>query len=57
MVNKGAYLYLPKGNLKAEAFIKIWVQRILLHRRLLLLQPFTIVLQHYLHKRIWGRSV
>lgn len=38
------YLYLRKGNLKAETLIKVRIERVLLDGRLLLFNPFPILL-------------
>lgn len=46
------YLNLRKGNLKAEAFIEIWIKRVLLHCCLLLLQTLAVVLEHDFHERV-----
>lgn len=47
-------LYLLKGDLKAEGFIEIGVQGLLLDCGLLLLQPLAVLQQVDLHIGIWG---
>lgn len=39
-----AYLYLLKGNLKAETFVKVWIQSVFLDCCLFLLDAFSILL-------------
>ena len=45
----GPYLHLFKGDLKAEGLVVVRVQRVLLHRRLLLLQALAALQQLNLH--------
>ncbi len=49
---KHVYLNLSKGDFKAEAFVEVGVQCVLLNCRLLLLETLSIVLQNHFHKRI-----
>lgn len=50
-----AYLYLLKGDFEAETLVEVRIQRVFLHRRLFLLDPFAILLQNNLHIRILNR--
>lgn len=47
------YLYLLKGNFKAETLIEVRIQGVFLDRRLLLLDPLPVLLQNDLHVRIF----
>lgn len=47
-----SHLDLGEGDLKAEALVEIRIQGVLFDRRLLLLQPLSIVLQHDFHKGV-----
>ena len=44
-----AHLDLLEGDLEAEALVEVGVQRVLLHRGFLLLDPFSVLLQDDLH--------
>lgn len=46
---KPEHLNLLKGDLKAEGLVEVGVQGLLLHRRLLLLEPLPILHQVDLH--------
>lgn len=52
MCFKNVYLNLSEGDFKAEAFIEVGVQCVLLNCRLLLFDTLPIVLQNHFHKRI-----
>lgn len=45
-------LDLGEGDLEAKALIEVRIQSVLFDRRLLLLQPLAVVLQHHLNKGI-----
>lgn len=47
------YLYLLKGNFKAETLIEVRIEGVFLDRRLLLLDPLPVLLQNDLHVRIF----
>lgn len=50
------YLHLLERNLKAEGLVVVRIQSVLLHRRLLLLQPLSVLQQVNLHVGIWRRE-
>lgn len=41
---RGPYLYLCKGNFKAETLIEVRIERVFLDGRLLFFNPFAILL-------------
>lgn len=47
------YLYLLKGHVEAETLIKVGIEGVFLDRRLLLFDPLPVLLQDYLHVRIF----
>lgn len=49
------YLYLLKGHVEAEALIEVWVEGVFLDRRLLLLDPLTVLLQNDLDVGIFAK--
>lgn len=50
------YLHLLERNLKAEGLVVVRIQSVLLHCRLLLLQPLSILQQVNLHVGIWRKG-
>lgn len=42
-LKKVFYLHLVLWNLKAKGFVVVWIQRVLLHGGLLLLQPLPVL--------------
>ena len=51
-----AYLYLLKGDVKAETLIEVRIEGVFLYGGLFLLYPFPILLQNNLHVRIFGKK-
>ncbi len=49
------YLHLLKRNLEAEGLVVVWIQSVLLHCRLLLLQPLAILQEVNFHVGIWRK--
>lgn len=43
------YLYLLEGHIEAETLVKVRIEGVFLHRRLLLLDPLPVLLQNDLH--------